>query len=122
MSEPVRMESISPTLPVQDVEAALAFYEQHLGFRRGLVAGNPPVYATMSRDGLSLHLARNAEHAGCGSCWVILRGVDQFYEELTGAGVTVSRAIEDSSYGLRDFVIRDPDGNTMGLGEPIRRG
>jgi hypothetical protein len=30
----------------------------------------------------------------------------------------VTRPIEDSSYGVRDFNVADPDGNNPGFGQP----
>jgi hypothetical protein len=48
-----------------------------------------------------------------------MRGADALFELLRAQGVSIVRPIENSSYGLRDFVIADIDGNTLGIGEPI---
>ena len=38
---------------------------------------------------------------------------------MQSAGVRVTRAIEDSGYGMRDFTIADADGNNLGFGQSI---
>ena len=44
---------------------------------------------------------------------------DSLYAEFQQSGVQITRAIEDSSYGMRDFDIADADGNSLGFGQPI---
>ncbi len=114
----VRYEAMAPVLDVPDVSAAIAFYRDRLEFAVVHTADDPPVYAVLRRDGVSLHLAR-AERAG-GGFYLSVRGVDALYEQLRRAGVTIGRPIEDAPYGMRDFTIQDPAGNGIQIGEPVR--
>lgn len=41
------------------------------------------------------------------------------WEEVQKAGVSVTRSIENSGYGMRDFNVADPDGNNLSFGQPI---
>lgn len=106
-------------LPVADVSRALEFYERVFGFTRGHLADDPPVYATMSRDGVDLHLTKDraGDLAGRGNCCIFVRGVDELYQHCLDEGVEIDRHLEDSPYGLRDFNARDLDGNLILFGQ-----
>ena len=121
-----RFTSAAPCLFVSDMHRSLTFYVETLGFITGHVeaqAGRAPVYVTLDRDGVSVHLARErgARKAGGGACCVFIENVDAFYRHCVDRGATIGRALEDSPYGLRDFNLRDPDGNEILFGEPIRK-
>ena len=48
-----------------------------------------------------------------------VRGVDALHKRCQEAGVDISSALTEHPWGLRDFVIRDPDGHLIGIGERI---
>jgi len=50
-----------PQLFVSDMEAAIAFYAEKLGFRLVFASGEPAFYAQITRDGAKLNLRRVAE-------------------------------------------------------------
>jgi uncharacterized glyoxalase superfamily protein PhnB len=104
---------------------ALSFYETSLGFRCTFKVEDelhPEIpYAIVERDAVEIHLQLDAKAAGQSACYVSLDGgIDDLYTEYGRAGVRFTRAIEDSSYGNRDFTIADADGNILGFGAPIR--
>ena len=83
----------APYFPVGDVERSAAHYERVLGFRREYVAGSPPQFAIVSRDGLAIMLRRVAEPAHIspnerqGGTWDVFFWVDDvkgLHAELTG--------------------------------------
>ena len=117
------LKQVSPTLPVRDMQRALAFFEGKLGFRSTFKVNDdrhPEIpYAIVERDHVQIHLRLSEKAAGLGACYVTVDGVDALYAELQKASVPVTRAIEDSRYGMRDFNIADADGNTLGFGQPI---
>lgn len=119
------LEKVSPTLHVKDMRRALAFFEGNLGFRCTFKVHDdlhPEVpYAIVERDQVTIHLQLSEEAAGLSACYIRVNGVDALYAELQKAGVRMTRAIENSSYGMRDFNVADPDGNTIGFGQPIDR-
>jgi uncharacterized glyoxalase superfamily protein PhnB len=105
---------------------ALSFYEGSLGFRYTFKLEDelhPEIpYAIVERDEVEIHLQLVPKAAGLSCCYVFLdEGTDALYDEFQRAGVRITRAIEDSSYGARDFTIADADGNTLTFGAPIRR-
>jgi uncharacterized glyoxalase superfamily protein PhnB len=91
---------------------ALSFYEASLGFRYTFKLEDelhPEIpYAIVERDEVELHLQLNPKAAGLSSCYVFLdEGADALHAEFQQAGVRITRPIEDSNYGARDFTIAD---------------
>jgi len=120
------LKRVSPTIRVADMRRALSFYEGSLGFRYTFKLEDdlhPEIpYAIVERDDVEIHLQLSAKAAGLSSCYVFLdEGADALYDEYQRAGVRITRTIEDSNYGARDFTIADADGNTLTFGAPIRR-
>jgi uncharacterized glyoxalase superfamily protein PhnB len=115
------LKQVSPTLHVADMRRALRFFWEKLGFRCTFKLDDdlhPEIpYAIVERDQVRLHLQLSAKAAGLSACDVTVDDIDALYAEFQRAGVTITRAIEDSSYGRRDFNIADADGNTIGFGQ-----
>jgi uncharacterized glyoxalase superfamily protein PhnB len=103
----------------------LAFFEKSLGFRctfkvdDGLHPQIP--YAIVERDRVAIHLQLRDAAAGTSSCYITVENADSIWAEVQKAGVRVTRPIEDSGYGMRDFNIADPDGNTLSFGQAIEK-
>ncbi len=111
----------APTLAVKDVAASTAMFEK-LGFNTQFKADEPPAYAVLNHGEVEIHLQRSTETAGKSGCVLHVSAVDEWFAKAQSAGFAVKRAIEDSPYGMRDFVVADVDGNTLLIGEPIRAG
>lgn len=112
------MPHAAPGLNVTDVKAALAWYERVLGFSRGFVVpGEDPPYALIHREGLTLHLRKRPEAAGTSFCYLEVADVERWNTGCIAAGATFRRAIENSSYGMRDFELIDCCGNLIGVGQ-----
>jgi predicted enzyme related to lactoylglutathione lyase len=113
----------SPTLHVADMRRTLAFFEKSLGFRCAFKVDDelhPAIpYAIVERDQVAIHLQLRSEAAGTSSCYITVDDADSLWAEVQMAGVRVTRPIEDSSYGMRDFNIADPDGNNLSFGQAI---
>jgi uncharacterized glyoxalase superfamily protein PhnB len=53
--------------------------------------------------------------------YLYVSDADALYAEYLGRNVRVVRPIEDSRYGLRDFVVEDDEGHRLVFGSPIAR-
>lgn len=116
-----KFEAITPRLPVPDVDEALTFYVDRLGFQLGWKWGSPASHANVCRDSVSMDLiALPAERCGTAMAYVELRGVDTYFQELQQRRVQ-SGTPENRPYGMRDFEVVDPSGNRIAFGEPITR-
>ena len=119
-SEPSVLESVSPIFSVADVPQALAFYRDVLGFEIGWTWGEPPTYASVCRNRVELNLGRPAEGEALSpsSAYVALSNIDAYYAGIVARGAPVTVPIGDRPYGMRDFTVADPSGNTLSFGEP----
>ena len=112
-----RFEAITPRLPVSDVEKALSFYVDQLGFTVGWKWGAPLTHANACRDSVAVDLiASPAGRIGTAMAYIQICGIDAYFAELKGRNVELSE-IGDRPYGMRDFEVVDPFGNRIAFGE-----
>ena len=124
---------LGPALPhvfVRDIEAALAYYRDRLGFRVTVTYGTPPFYAEVARDRARLAFrsvwepvfagdVRERESLLSASFAVDTRAaIEALFAEITAAGVALHQPLTDQPWGARDFVVRDPDGNLIHFARP----
>jgi catechol 2,3-dioxygenase-like lactoylglutathione lyase family enzyme len=113
-----RLESVTPRLPVHDVEAALTFYCRQLGFRVEWRWGNPVSHAQVCRDAIAVDLiASPAGRHGPAMAYIHVSGVDAYFTELKLRNVALGQ-LGERPYGMRDFELVDPWGNRLAFGEP----
>jgi len=107
----------SPGFNIVDMVTTIEWYEHFLGFECTFcVPGESiPPYAIVEKDNICIHLSfdRTNSLAGTGFCYIETENIDELYETLNEAGVIFVREIENSSYGMRDFVIKDYEGNKI---------
>jgi catechol 2,3-dioxygenase-like lactoylglutathione lyase family enzyme len=110
-----------PCLRVADVPRAVDFYNDSLGFAP--VFRNGVTFAIVCRDKVELGLGQAAYAGGApggASCYCKLsEGIDLLYAEYQARGVSIPHPLRDESYAMREFMIADPDGNTISFGQPI---
>ncbi len=109
-----------PVLKVKDARQSERFYCDGLGFVKDWehrFAADFPLYISVSRDALCLHLS---EHEGGGThrgeLFIAVRDVDFTYAALVERGLQADGSPENRSYGVRDFSLTDPDGHRLVLG------
>jgi uncharacterized glyoxalase superfamily protein PhnB len=117
----------APYFPVPDVEQAVVHYERVFGFARDYVAGTPPEFAMVSRDGLCIMLRRvserispNEQQGGTWDAFFWVRDVRALHEELKSRGAAVVYGpIVQQAYNMEEFAVRDRDGYVLGFGQPV---
>lgn len=113
----IKFNQVAPAFAAKDYEALVKFYVDVMGFEPGYKTG---VYAVLNRDGVMLHLypERDGKVGGHNSAYFFTDGVDAFYESVKDK-VKVVHPISDQEYGLRDFLMQDPEGNNIGVAQRI---
>jgi len=125
-------EPLVPTAPeffVRDVERSVAFYTERLGFA---VLRQEPDFAVVALGESHVLLAAEAHTSrgwleagprGLGlNVRIMVDDVDAVYRRAKNAGVPIVQEIADRFYGLRDFILADPDGFMLRFASPLTRG
>ena len=113
-----KLNSVTPILQVADLQRALSFYRDVLGFAQGWIVGEPPWLASVCRDVVEFHLYV-VEKPVPSHVYLNVNGVDEYFSAAAAAGAQVVYALENRKYGMRDGRLADPDGNHIGIGENL---
>jgi uncharacterized glyoxalase superfamily protein PhnB len=113
-----------------DAQAALGWLEDALGFERTSVHGGPDGTIAHAElrfgDGIvmlgpagdndfGLKTARELGAVNQG-VYVVVDEIDAHYERAVARGAEVVRALQDTDYGSREYMVRDPEGNIWSIG------
>ena len=117
----------APYFPVPDVEQAVGHYERVFGFAREYVAGTPPEFAMVSRDGhcimlrkVSERISPNEQQGGTWDAFFWVRDVKALHDELKSRGaIVVYGLMLQPAYNMQEFAVRDRDGYVLGFGQPV---
>lgn len=107
-------------LPVANVEAAIPFYEQTMGFRVIQREASPHPRAVLARDDIQIKLAENGGDPTQEGCYFEVDDIEAAFEEIKGQKPADSD-IETQTRGessQRAFFIVAPDGLCYMLGQP----
>ena len=110
-----------PILDVRDVDRALRFYVEQLGFEVDFRYPNDPSnYAGIRRGAVHLHMQWQAEEhfeqgtAGRLRIRIKVHDPDALFKEFAARGVVSGDArVHETEWGTREFGFRDPDGNGL---------
>ena len=111
----------APTIPVKDMDRAVAFYTSKLGMRKTFENGSPVGFVILLKDKAEFHLTLCKTHSPPthNVTHLIVSDANALYNHLNESGVRIIKGLRDQEYGLRDFIISDPDGNRIDIGQPI---
>jgi catechol 2,3-dioxygenase-like lactoylglutathione lyase family enzyme len=115
---------IAPLFLVDDLDRAIAFYRDRLGF--DLEFTYDSFYASVSRDGFAIHLKeapkvaadrahhKQNEHL---DAYISVSGIRGLFSELQTRGVEVFKTLEERPWACLDFYVEDPDGYILCFSE-----
>jgi catechol 2,3-dioxygenase-like lactoylglutathione lyase family enzyme len=111
--------SSATVFQVADIEVAVAFYRDVLGFTEDFRYDN---YAGVFLGEFQMHLCAHtvwSRPVGGGAVVIIAEEVDDYCAAIRERSATILLEPTDELYGLRDFVTRDPDGNVLTFSMPL---
>ena len=125
-----------PMLAVPDIDQAVAYYRDRIGFRVVYDATEAEKYAVLQYGDASLHLtesarsARNGSAGDMGGIFLVVDDVDVTYDSLRVKGAFRAdfrkdrRHIrehppENKPYGFRDMMLLDPHGYRLCFAQPL---
>ncbi len=113
-----------PTLPSSDINKTIAFY-QKLGFQV-ISDADYQDYVLIHRDLFELHFFLSPEHKPAESyagSYLRVSQVDELFWEFESLNLPtegiprIATQVEDKPWGMREFHIIDPDGNSLRIGQ-----
>jgi catechol 2,3-dioxygenase-like lactoylglutathione lyase family enzyme len=117
----IRFGRVAPMLPVKDIQKAHDFYARVLGFQKTFENGDPVGFMILKRDEAELHLTLQPAHksAPFNVAHMLVNNVDEIHRLCSDYGLRIIKRLENKDYGLRAFVLEDPDGNRIDVGQVI---
>ena len=136
-----KIYSLEPVLEVNHLEETLKYYQDVLGFSVDWIWPNEGLatHASVSfglghgsddhdedHDDHHIHiqLTQAEEVPVATSGWLYLRvndNIDKLYEDLISRGANVTSELEDRTWGMREFDIKDINNHHFRFGLPISK-
>ena len=112
-----------------DVEKSANYDRDQLGFHYHRFWGDPPGFCILHRDRFSvmLALARDPQdivprHRAIDEMWDIyfwVTDADAMFREFQEAGAKLAYGPQNTSYGCREFGVKDLDGHIIAFGQDL---
>jgi lactoylglutathione lyase len=116
-----RLGRIAATISVSNVEQAFDFYKNVFGLECTFTNGQPVGFAILKRDDAELHLTLKPGHRGTDRnvAHLMVSDANALYEKCESLKVRIVKGLKTHDFGLRAFVIADPDGNRIDIGQAV---
>jgi len=118
------IRQIAPQFFTTDMAATLAYYRDTLGFDCVGTWEDPPVYAIVARDERRIHFRVAAAPTPNPDkyadelldAYLFVEDADALYAEYAARGVEFTRALGETPWHSREFVVEDCDGRLLAFG------
>ncbi|MFB6524195.1 bleomycin resistance protein [Streptomyces sp. NPDC056401] len=125
-------EKLAAILPCRSIPETVGFYKA-IGFEVTFHQERPYAYAVVRHGEVELQFMalKGFEPAGSyGACYITTDDVDGLYAKFRGGlkrelgkiptrGLPRIGPLKDTTYGVRQFIMADPGGNSIRIGQPI---
>lgn len=116
-------QTVIPQLRMTDAARTQAFYIGQLGFSidwQHQFEPGLPLFLQVTREGQTLFLSGHAgDCAPGGAVYFWVPDADACYAAFIAKGVTPLKPIEDMPWGVREFLLVDPDHNKLRFGTKL---
>lgn len=119
-----QITGIAPQFLVDDLDRAIAYYRDRLGFELDFIYQS--FYAGVTRNGFAIHLKhapklaadrahrKQNEHL---DAYIAVSGIRDLFSELQRRGAEVIKPLEERPWACLDFYVEDPDGYILCFSE-----
>ena len=124
--------TIMPALRYRDAPAAINWLCQVFGFTRHAVYAQPDgsighAELTLGGGMIMLGSEKNDEYgrgfkspaemgAETRSAYIVVADVDAVFARAQSSGALIVRPLQDTTYGSREFTVKDPEGHSWSVG------
>jgi len=130
MTAPDEAPRIYPTFRYRDAGAMIDWLTRIFGFtirasykddsgvvqHAELAFGSSMIMLGTIADDAYGAIVGSAVAPGGKSTYVAVEDADEMFAKAKAAGVTIEEGLTDRSYGSREFIVRDPEGNVWAFG------
>jgi len=110
---------------VSNVVATAEYYRKTLGFEVRGFLGDPPVFATVGRDGVEIffnqlppgHATTRVRAPVAYDAYLHVTAVDALAAELRAKGAVIREGPVDRGYHMRELIVSDLNGLVLAFGE-----
>lgn len=114
---------VGPVLPVPDVEAAVVYYCEQLGFDRDFVIGDPPDHGSVTRGRVGVQFTllaasfRSTDYPGW--FYFFVENIDSLAAGYKQRGIEFTQSLGTREHGMREFEVKDLNGYRLRFGQYI---
>ena len=126
-------KKLTPNLIVSSVEKSLSFYQDTLGFARGMTVPeqSPFVFASVTSGPIEIFFNDRSTVSkespqmgglalgGGNTMFIEISGIDAYHDQIKER-VKIVLPIVTQWYGMREFAIVDPDGYVITFAEAVK--
>ena len=108
-----------PILYSSDVRRSIQYYTEMLGFEHHWTWDDSPSFGGVSKDHVQVFFCKDGQgHPGT---WmsIMVNDVDGLHERIVSKGGEIVSAPENKEWGLREMLVKDPDGHFIRFGQPV---
>jgi len=110
-----------PTLQSNDTQKAFEFYEKFLGFKKNWqhqYEPGLPLFISMSQGKTTVFLTEHKNESAFGAeLYLYVNDIETLFNFIKEGGVNCEVELHKTPYGMKEFNLRDPDGNKLRIGQ-----
>jgi len=119
-----QFEVVAPVFGVTDALRSSAYYVDQLAFEIGFewsdAEDEHPRYIIVNKGNTELHLSQT-QSPQLSTAYFFIDGVQDYYNEIKTSNAIITEHIADYPWDMREFEVKDLDGNTLVFGEHLSR-
>jgi len=121
------IKSLIPSLLVDSIEQTVEYYTKVLGFKLGnknpywadLSSGEARLYLTLKESVYSfLPEMKERNMGGTFTLYIYIEGIEEYYEKIKEIA-SISVPLHTTSYGMKEFQVKDINGYILDFGESV---
>jgi len=110
--------TVIPALRYLNAPAAIEWLCNVIGFTRHTLNGGMIMLGSQKDDEHAGRFKSPAETEGVetSGVYIVVTDVEAVHARAIAAGATIIRPLQDTTYGSREFAVKDPEGHSWSLG------
>ncbi len=103
-----------------DIRRSIAYYTERLGFEQQWEWDDPPSFAGVEKDEVEVFFSKVT--GAIPEIWfcIVVDNIDDYYNSMKDKGADIRSLPETKPWGMREMIIRDPDGHMIRIGHNTR--